>query len=348
MNDMRPRTAELQNNAMERQEQVENRPGPEPEPAAEAAPAEPVAEEFVDDVGGNDIAEGHLEVIGFRGPIVNALQYYVLVLFMVGLVLACLGWIPFICGRAIVALNPVRAMLYVIHMVNQIVDKVIESVLDVFNWALTPVWPFVVFGLSLFVPDIRRVLRGMEGMALWDKLKDSHIQSIVLEGLRQSWAIQLLFPFLMTSSQKSPADGGWLDSGWLDSVWSWLPGNTTPANPQIMADLGLEAWERTLWQKFTRYGIRVDKLSIWLKQAAGCQTLQDRLLMILLGHVIGILMAWVIVEYMPRGLRRTTFYGSARMSVMMAKIVFFVGIEMVAFPVMCGLCLLWAIRPIIQ
>ncbi|KAJ1810190.1 hypothetical protein LPJ75_004252, partial [Coemansia sp. RSA 2598] len=76
-------------------------------------------------------------------------------------------------------------------------------------------------------------------------------------------------------------------------------------------------------------------------------TLTDRALLILIGNLVCVYVAWNIVSYMPRQNRRSVVYQTSRMFLLMAKIVYFIFIEVVLFPMLCGYCLDIALTPLI-
>ncbi|KAJ2693409.1 hypothetical protein H4R19_006015, partial [Coemansia spiralis] len=82
-------------------------------------------------------------------------------------------------------------------------------------------------------------------------------------------------------------------------------------------------------------------------EAAAGSTLDDRLLMIAIGHLLGVVSAWMVVTYMPPRLRNNALYGSARMFLRMAKIMYFIFIELMTFPVICGYCLDVSVIPLL-
>ncbi|KAJ1846546.1 hypothetical protein LPJ70_001989, partial [Coemansia sp. RSA 2708] len=283
------------------------------------------------DMGAEDI----WEAIGLRGPLVNSLQYFVLVLIVVGTVLAFFAWLPYICGRAFVALNPIRVVFYGAHVLFTAIDTVGELVLDLLPalvWErLRPVLvgitnslgPAVVSPLAAVVPGLQSALAAADGL-MWDKLTSPAVQQLVLECVRGSWVVRILFP--------------WTSTG---------PTRTVDAMRELSPELNLLSWERQLWQRLVRAGIPVDSIAERLTRAAAGATLDDRMLMIGIGHLLGVATAWLIVTYTPRALRRGALYSSARMLLRMAKIVFFICVELVAFPVLCGYCLDVSLMPLL-
>ncbi|KAI8320261.1 hypothetical protein GQ54DRAFT_247879, partial [Martensiomyces pterosporus] len=356
--------------------------------AAEAGPAldgnpEVIGEDMDDNFGDFEGADGLLDAIGFRGPLINAIQYFILVLSMVSLVLACSAWIPFICGRAAISAHPIRLLLYPVHACIVAIDTAADFlIVTLFPLAWAPIrpllvstansiGPIVVQLVSLIAPGVKETLSAADG-SLWDKLTSPRVQLLVLEKLRQSWVIGLLFPWIQSKAPEHGGEGPTRtasgDSGIVDIVRSAASAVSVSAATQIAATSStgsglfgmlrnaamaaaaagagslldpssIPPWERELWQRFIRWGIPIDAIAARLQQAATGATLHDRLLTISIGHMLGILAAWLITRYMPRSLRQTAVYSASKMFLQMIKIASFVMIELLAFPTMCGLCL---------
>ncbi|KAJ2558612.1 hypothetical protein EV175_000706, partial [Coemansia sp. RSA 1933] len=352
-----------------------------------------------DNFGEFDDADGILEAVGFRGPLLNAVQYFILVLLMVGLVLAFSVWLPFIVAQACVLLNPIRAVLYIIHVLSKVVDTVGELFLDIaLVFVLRPLrlplvivvnslGPFIAYGFSLLVPGIKDAL-SVSNASLWDKLSSPDVQTLLLKSLRQSWIIQLLFPWIRTAPTKTVAAAtvtpeavialssdiagkaassgrlvniyttvtwpityvaswiGWLVDGIYDFVFT--AAMPTPSAPEISTVLSLYDWERSYWQKLVGWGIPIDRFAARLHHAVTGASLDDRMMMITIGHILGVFSAWAITTFTPKSLRKTTIYVSARMFLLMAKIVLFISIELLLFPIICGYCLELSLAPLIS
>ncbi|KAJ2848963.1 hypothetical protein GGI22_005630, partial [Coemansia erecta] len=215
-----------------------------------------------DNIGDFEAADGILEAMGFRGPLFNAIQYFVLVLLMVGLVLAFSTWLPFIFAQAFVLLNPIRIVLYVIHVFSKAVDIVGELSLDI---ALILVWrplrpslvfvvnflgPFIAYSLLPLVPGIKDAL-SMSDESFWNKLTS--------------------------------------------------PEGATPTSNMrdISTVFALQAWEENLWQKLIGWGLPIDRFAMRLRHGVTGESLDDRLLMISIGHLLGVFSAWAITTYTP-------------------------------------------------
>ncbi|KAJ1904983.1 hypothetical protein LPJ81_002178 [Coemansia sp. IMI 209127] len=350
-----------------------------------------------DNMGDFEAADGILEAMGFRGPLFNAIQYFVLVMLMVGLVLAFSTWLPFIFAQAFVLLNPIRMVLYVIHVLSKAVDIVGEFSLDI---ALILVWrplrpflvlavntlgPFIAYSFSPLVPGIKDAL-SMSDESFWNKLTSPEVQTLLLASLRQSWIIQILFPWIRSAPTKTVADiaatpetaasstivGNVASNALLVNIYaaitwpityvaSWTSWSAdgihdfafkaaTPTSNvrDISTVFALHAWEQNIWQKLIGWGIPIDRFAMRLRHGVTGESLDDRLLMISIGHLLGVFSAWAITTYTPRSLRNTTIYLSAKMFLLMAKIVLFISIELLLFPVICGYCLDVSLSPLIN
>ncbi|KAJ1994234.1 hypothetical protein GGI25_003418 [Coemansia spiralis] len=365
------------------------------------------ADNMDDNFGDFEAADGILEAAGFRGPLFNAVQYFILALLMVGIVLASSAWFPFILAQAFVLLNPVRVVLYIIHVFSVVIDTIEEAILDI---AIPLVWkpirpflvfvvntlgPFAAFGISFLVPGIKDALSASNG-SFWDKLTSPSVQILFLASLQQSSIIQLLFPWIHTTPTRTVAGNAaaytglpvasdnyniaieaatgaakqasfiatlygyitwpityvlswisWVVDGAYGTICSFFATPTTDVR-EISTSLPLYTWERELWQRFVGFGIPVDNIVARLQQATTGSSLDDRMLMISIGHLLGIFLAWAAVTYTPRALRDTALYSSAKKFLLMAKIVLFISIELLLFPVLCGYCLDISLLPLLD
>ncbi|KAJ1862452.1 hypothetical protein LPJ78_004703 [Coemansia sp. RSA 989] len=300
------------------------------------------------------------EAIGLRGPIINAVQYFVLVYVVISMVLAFFAWFPFICGRAFVALNPIRLGLYVTHLLFTAIDTVSELVLD---WLPLLVWryirpilaaatnmlgPAVVYPVSVMIPGLGETLQAAEG-SMWEQLTSPSMQEFVTNQIRQSQIIWLLFPWtrpVPTATDSTLASPS--SSGLLSTLQGMTAVFSDTKRRELRQSLKLMDWERSLWLRLMRIGIPIDRVAERLEQAAFGSSVNDRVLMIMIGHMLGLCTAWAIVTYLPRALRRSSLYSSARMSLRMAKIMFFIFVELVMFPILCGYCLDLSLMPLLE
>ncbi|KAJ2694532.1 hypothetical protein GGH99_000632 [Coemansia sp. RSA 1285] len=94
-----------------------------------------------DNFGDFEVADGILEAVGLRGPLLNMVQYYMFVLVMVGLIMLLATWVPFTIAQIFILADPIHVVLYVIHNLSKAVDVVGEFLLDlalvVATWPIT-------------------------------------------------------------------------------------------------------------------------------------------------------------------------------------------------------------------
>ncbi|KAJ1758927.1 hypothetical protein LPJ77_006337, partial [Coemansia sp. RSA 2523] len=212
------------------------------------------------DQGGDFVgAEDIWEAIGLRGPLANPLQYFVLVLIVVGMVLAFFAWLPYICGRAFVAMNPVRMVLCGAHVLVTTIDTVSEIVLEqlpALAWRhMQPVLasvvdvlgPAVVYPVSFIIPGLREALSAVDGR-MWAKLAAPEVQQLVAGRLQQSWVIQILFPWSRVGPTRTMSSESVLEStGWIPE---WVRAMiTTGSARELRGTAGLLDWEQRLWQR---------------------------------------------------------------------------------------------------
>ncbi|KAJ2822836.1 hypothetical protein IWW50_004043, partial [Coemansia erecta] len=236
------------------------------------------------DQGGDFVgAEDIWEAVGLRGPLANPLQYFVLVLIVVGMVLAFFAWLPYICGRAFVALNPVRMALYGAHVLFAAIDAAAELVLDelpalawrhvqpVLAGCVDVAGPAVVYPLGAAVPGLREALGAVDGR-MWAKLAAPEVQRLVVARLQQSRAIRILFP-LSHAGAAQGAGAGWVPA-WVREL---APGGSAR---ELRGAAGLLDWELRMWQRLAGVGIPIDRVVGRLEAAAGGASLDDRMAMV--------------------------------------------------------------------
>ncbi|KAJ1902216.1 hypothetical protein LPJ66_000211 [Kickxella alabastrina] len=339
------------------------------EPAAVAGQAPPAAQgaveaDFDENFGDFEAADGVLEAMGLRGPIINAVQYFMLLLMVIVLVLTICVWLPIILGRIFLTIDPLQKLLYLVHVFSTVVDTVGELLLDkimplvwvmvrpIFVVTTNLVGPFVANLVALAVPAVKGTLLAGNG-SMWDKLTSPEMQALVVERLRQPWVIQMLFPWIAAESGADHTPTHMVASAVISATVSAaaasVTGVTTPAAlaENLAKTLRLQPWESELWSKFIHWGIPIDKLALYLQSVKTALTLGDRIVLIGIGNLVSIYMAWLTVKYTPPRLRRAAAYQGARMLLIMSKIISFIFIEIVLFPMICGYCLDISITPLL-
>ncbi|KAJ2219322.1 hypothetical protein IWW45_009353, partial [Coemansia sp. RSA 485] len=337
--------------------------------------------------GDLDAADGILEAMGLRGPFFNAIQYFMMLLLIVAVVLSLCVWTPMIIGRLFLALNPVRRLLYLVHVISLAIDWVCELAFDrltPFVWvmfrpmlmqAVNAFGPAFVWFVTPVGPSLKVALSSSDSSdSLWDKLSSPQFRDFVVKQLRQpSSIVQLLFPWVSTSGSDSDAPES-IASGvslvlsatsyptnaateqsmmpvasLVDSAAESVAGGLQQALDYAVSDqlsaqklnvlLNLQSWERGLWERLSDYGVPIYRLAIRLHSIASATTLTDRALLILIGNLVCVYIAWSIVSYTPRQNKRSVVYQISRMFLLMVKITYFIFIEVVLFPMLCGYCL---------
>ncbi|KAJ2704316.1 hypothetical protein FB645_003397 [Coemansia sp. IMI 203386] len=345
--------------------------------------------------GDLDAADGILEAMGLRGPFFNAIQYFMMLLLIVAVVLSLCVWTPMIIGRLFLALNPVRRLLYLVHVISLAIDWACELAFDrltPFVWvmfrpmlmqAVNAFGPTFVWFVTPVAPSLKVALSSSDSSdSLWDKLSSPQFRDFAVKQLRQpSSIVQLLFPWVSTSGSnldatESIASGVSLvlsatsyptnavieqpmmpAASLVDSAAESVVGGLQQALDYAVSDqlsaqklnvlLNLQSWERELWERLNDYGVPIYRLAIRLHSIASAMTLTDRALLILIGNLVCVYIAWSIVSYTPRQNKRSVVYQISRMFLLMVKITYFIFIEVVLFPMLCGYCLDVALAPLI-
>ncbi|KAJ1719464.1 hypothetical protein LPJ53_005778, partial [Coemansia erecta] len=353
-------------------------------------------DDFDENFGDFEAADGVLEAMGLRGPFFNAVQYFMLLFMVVVAVLVVCAWIPLVLGRMALTFSPLRYILYVIHFNLSMVYTVTKLVLAMLA---PPLWKLIHSGLI----SIDHVIDGPTAVSTLPIL--SLLKPIVLSGRNFSAKAAALGKFLT-----SPEAEGWFEEPihrLLASVGSHLPmigpaldieqlsHKTTSAlanffagmassdigttyiedftNSRLVADptvdlatnmslfqpawtyMGkflheldhIKQWEQGVWASVAGWDARIVRLADYLREISRGLTFADRFTLIVLGILICVFLAWHTVHTTPPDMRHKAHYQFSRMILMMAKIVFFVVIEIVMFPMLCGYCMDISLTPLL-
>ncbi|KAI0048750.1 hypothetical protein FA95DRAFT_1007728 [Auriscalpium vulgare] len=291
-----------------------------------------------DDIGVEDDMEGALEAIGLRGPLYVVAQNAALMIFVLATAMGLGIGLPFTFGKstALLSLDPKRA-LQVLHwpikLMRVITDPIVDSVLFILG--------------RIFLPALLRVCRAALFAALW----------IVKAGASRILGVESIDKAagFVQATVDTVYDQPWDKA--RDFLVS-LPSRALPADPSPSPSALERLLEsdhplvRFLEPYFNALGkeVRVTSASFqegWVRLALS-DTNPARVFAVFLGYgAVGLLLAFYLnvltvgsVKSAGRAVR-----SAVRQQLLVVKVAAFIVIELVLFPLGCGinldLCSIW-------
>ncbi|KAI9440783.1 hypothetical protein H4582DRAFT_2110852 [Lactarius indigo] len=303
----------------------------EGEDADDAALAAQLADE---DIAVEDDMEGALEAIGMRGPLYVVAQNAALMIFVLDTAVGLGVWLPFTFGKstALLSLDPRRA-LQVLHWPIRVIRIVTDPVVDTIFFLMS----------VLVLPFITRLLGGSLSAVQW-----------ALSGIVPTNALEKSTHFALTV-WKSIVDFPWdRVNAYVISLSSKLVSGQRSETSSIIDRIlksnhpAVKAAERYL--EVLGKQVRISSYQVatsWTRMALGDGT-GERMFAIVLGYaVIGLLIAFYLnvftvgtVKSAGRAVR-----SAVRQQLLVVKVAAFIIIELVLFPLGCGinldLCSIW-------
>ncbi|KAH9172209.1 hypothetical protein EDB89DRAFT_1851386 [Lactarius sanguifluus] len=301
----------------------------EGEDADDAALAAQLADE---DIAVEDDMEGALEAIGMRGPLYVVAQNAALMIFVLDTAVGLGVWLPFTFGKstALLSLDPRRA-LQVLHWPIRVIRIVTDPVVDTIFFLMS----------VLVLPSITRLLGGSLNTVQW-----------ALSGIVPSNALEKSTHFAITMSIVNlPWDrvnayvislSSELVSGQRSETSSVIDRILESNHPAVKtAEHYLEVLGKQV--RISSYQVATS----WTRMALGDGT-GERIFAIVLGYaVIGLLIAFYLNVFTVGTVRSAgrAVRSAVRQQLLVVKVAAFIIIELVLFPLGCGinldLCSIW-------
>lgn len=306
--------------------------------AGEAGPADGLDEE--PNLDPNDMAEnveddmdGAMEAIGMRGPVYAVVQNAALMIFVLDTAIGLGVWIPFTIGKtaALLSLDPHR-LFQVMHLPLRATRIVTDPFVDFFvflfveifiPWltsAIRTVFQVVFFSTLYFV----RILLG-KGVATWISNFSSRVYhksvDLVCEPLAE-----------FVSSWANPSNATEFILLTEDTVLS-----TTSSIPDYLGFT--EPYFELLGKEVRLTGVKLQ--TTWIRMALGSGT-SSRVFAIGLGYAVVSLLFCLYLNILTVGNARTAglaVRNAVRQQLLVLKVAAFIFIELVTFPLGCGIVL---------
>ncbi|KAH9039259.1 hypothetical protein EDB85DRAFT_2110167 [Lactarius pseudohatsudake] len=303
----------------------------EGEDADDAALAAQLADE---DIAVEDDMEGALEAIGMRGPLYVVAQNAALMIFVLDTAVGLGVWLPFTFGKSTALLSlDARRALQVLHWPIRVIRIVTDPVVDTIFFLMS----------VLVLPSITRLLGGSLNTVQW-----------VLSGIVPSNALEKSTHFAITM-WKSIVNFPWdrvnayvislsskLVSGQRSETSSVIDRILESNHPAVKA---AEHYLEVLGKQ-----VRISSYQVatsWTRMALGDGT-GERIFAIALGYaVIGLLIAFYLNVFTVGTVRSAgrAVRSAVRQQLLVVKVAAFIIIELVLFPLGCGinldLCSIW-------
>ncbi|KAH8996103.1 hypothetical protein EDB86DRAFT_2804184 [Lactarius hatsudake] len=301
----------------------------EGEDADDAALAAQLADE---DIAVEDDMEGALEAIGMRGPLYVVAQNAALMIFVLDTAVGLGVWLPFTFGKSTALLSlDARRALQVLHWPIRVIRIVTDPVVDTIFFLMS----------VLVLPSITRLLGeslntvqwALSGIVPSDALEKSTHFAITMSIVNFPWA--RVNAYVISLSSK-------LVSGQRSETSSVIDRILESNHPAVKA---AEHYLEVLGKQ-----VRINSYQVatsWTRMALGDGT-GERIFAIVLGYaVIGLLIAFYLNVFTVGTVRSAgrAVRSAVRQQLLVVKVAAFIIIELVLFPLGCGinldLCSIW-------
>ncbi|KAF1985494.1 hypothetical protein K402DRAFT_379331 [Aulographum hederae CBS 113979] len=329
--------------------------------------------------------EGILELIGMQGPIMGLVQNLLFCGFLIAATVTCAVWLPYLWGKLVLLLmgNPITMMLKVpLRLISGLADLVVDGFLFSFGWVayLVSVAVRMVFHgppLPVWVSQTGNQTHAIDSIALPAKALAENA-SIRLGKTLASSAFNesdiLLFSLYSHASlrmiQATLSDTMAQAGNMMVFFWQGLTGLTprtfgtaiTKTIPEVLAgaNSSVSNWVRLVFSPPTSSNFPMMTLDLSSNMAPADPELaywsaSDRTITVFTGYAFFALMG---AFYLQRGKPFTRSEKGKRIERALldllsqaggvVKVIIVISIEMLAFPLFCGLLLDFALLPLFE
>ncbi|KAF7345383.1 RING-CH-type domain-containing protein [Mycena venus] len=309
---------------------------------AAPAPAPPAggdagAIDLNDDIDGNveDDMEGAMEAIGMRGPVYGVVQNAALMIFVLDTAIGLLVWIPFTLGKstALLSLDPHR-FLQILHLPIRAMRIVTDPIVDSVVYIIA----------SLLLPLIARLLYRVANLVFLGAL---FWISVIFGQRKADKALEVGSAVYLRVNKLSDKP--------LEQLFSWssLSSPTTPVPTKVSAP---SAFQSTIVEVAEPYFAALGKevrltseqiRTTWTHLALG-QGPKEKVFAIALGYVVVMILVSLYLNLLTVGNMKTAGRAvrtAVREQLLVLKVATFIFIELVTFPLGCGIvldiCTVW-------
>ncbi|KDR68014.1 hypothetical protein GALMADRAFT_79202, partial [Galerina marginata CBS 339.88] len=289
-------------------------------PEADAAAAGPDIGDDAENV--EDDMEGAMEAIGMRGPIYGVVQNAALMIFVLDTAIGLGVWIPFTIGKttALLSLDP-RRMLQVLHLPVRAMRLVTDPIVDFVAWII----------VDLFFPRVAQLFGAFFHVIMFF----GSISAGKLFGKETKLMSKPLARFVAWTSSSNVTEEVVTQSNFTSIFAANLPDYLGFTEPYFEI-LGREV--RVSTTKFQ---------STWIQLALGSGP-SSRLFAVALGYLVVIFLFCLYLNILTVGNAKSAglaVRNAVRQQLLVLKVATFIFIELVTFPLGCGivldLCTVW-------
>ncbi|KAF5353123.1 hypothetical protein D9758_008724 [Tetrapyrgos nigripes] len=296
---------------------------------------------LADDLEGNveDDMEGAMEAIGMRGPLHGILQNAALMIFVLDTAIGVGVWIPFTIGKctALLSLDPYRA-LHILHLpiraIRLVTDPIVDSVVYIITDLLAP--PYIRIAKKLFEWWIQLtffIIGSALGQVKAEQAKDSCLATYSLMVDLVQRPMEIFTNGLTSATPQTPPP-------------VVLPTEMTPAARAYITVMdAVEPYFAPLGKEIRFGSLRVK--DSWTQLALGHGPL-EKAFSVSLGYVMVALIIALYLNILTVGNVKTAgkaVRSAVRQQLLVLKVATFIFIELVVFPLGCGLvldlCTVW-------
>ena len=328
--------------------------------------------------------EGILELIGMEGPLLGMLQNVIFSLFLITVTLTGSVWIPYIWGKITLLLvaNPVvvliKAPTFLISSIADVVADVVFFVLGLLGLLFNSITKVVKVVTAVIFPPFSRLLDTdlFEELAL----NATHQSGARLEKTLTATALTLspdLPAFSIQSHRALKSLKMLLKSSWsLSSAtciqmyesFSWPSWSVGTAQEQLhsfgTALMSVPGSLSNLTEASTKavkraFNVQVKSLAVDTTSPENIELVdwstEDKIVAIIMGYLFFALFGYVFLKaaHFILGLRKDEkvegpVADSLRQAGGVLKVIVIIGIEMIVFPLYCGLLLDFALLPLFE
>ncbi|KAJ7249539.1 hypothetical protein B0H12DRAFT_696107 [Mycena haematopus] len=284
-----------------------------------------------DDMDGNveDDMEGAMEAIGMRGPVFGVVQNAALMIFVLDTAIGLLVWIPFTLGKstALLSLDPQR-FLQILHLPIRAMRIVTDPIVDSVMYIVA----------SLLLPLIARLFYRVATLLFFGVLS---LISLVFGRHRADKAFEVTSAVYFRAHKLSDKP--------LEQLFAWssLSSPTTPVPTKVSAPSAFQSTIVHVAEPYFAALGRDVRLStehirtIWTQLALGHGP-KEKVFAIALGYVVVMILVSLYLNLLTVGSMKTAGRAvrtAVREQLLVLKVATFIFIELVTFPLGCGIVL---------
>ncbi|KAI8584471.1 hypothetical protein K450DRAFT_216574 [Umbelopsis ramanniana AG] len=268
-------------------------------------------EEDEGDVG--DDLDGVLEAVGMRGSLWLLAQNSILMCLLISLCLGAAVWVPYLVGELFILARPLYLLQLPISALRIVIDPLVDGLLD---YCIPKALEFIHSLASQYLPTLMNHPILVEVVDGFQTIKQ-HIQTFMDSLMAESSTVTTTSSF-DELADKVPSTGHYI----LDSILTFIRQDIEPF--------------------FAKALVR------WHYFAIG-RTVMDRLVCVAIGYMILVLLGAWYLRKTGNAYGRTvgrTVQQAIRQQGIILKVAFFISIELIMFPIVCGVLLDFSTLPL--